>query len=206
MYPPVDVSFFGEVPRRSVKRHGYLVVSALVPYKRVDLAVRWANASGEPLLVVGRGSELDKLKQLAGPCVTFKEDAERNDLRDAYRRARALLFCGVEDFGIVPVEAMAAGCPVVAFGHGGALETVVGTGSEKTGEFFSESTIESLGSAIERLEKNVKLGAFQPDVLLERAEMFSRIAFKKGLCDYFRALGFNLFSPTNRAVGTVSHP
>jgi len=148
VYPPVDVRFY--TPGENGKRGDfYLVVSALVPYKRVDLAIETFNRSGRKLVVIGDGPEKARLRALAGPGVRFLGWQSDEALKEYYRSARALVFPGEEDFGIVPVEAQACGLSVVAFGRGGALETV---DPGKTGVFFDDATPESLEDAIQRLE------------------------------------------------------
>jgi glycosyltransferase involved in cell wall biosynthesis len=122
VYPPVDTAFFdatGTGPAASA-----LVVSALVPYKRVDLAIEASAAAGVPLRIIGDGPELGRLRSLAGPDVTFRGWVSSEEIREEYRRAGVVLLPGVEDFGIVPIEAQACGRPVVALAEGGALETV----------------------------------------------------------------------------------
>lgn len=123
VYPPVDTRFYSPGPPS--ERHGCLVVSALVPYKRVDLAIEACRRAGERLAVVGTGPDLDRLRQFAGDGVEFLGWRTDEEVRALYRGARAVLLTGEEDFGIVPVEAMACGTPVVALAAGGALETVV---------------------------------------------------------------------------------
>jgi glycosyltransferase involved in cell wall biosynthesis len=123
VYPPVDTAFFG--PDGSEPGSSALVVSALVPYKRVALAIEACELAGVPLRVVGDGPELPRLRKLAGPGVTFSGWISNEEIRAAYRQAGAVLLPGVEDFGIVPLEAQACGRPVVAVAEGGALETVV---------------------------------------------------------------------------------
>ena len=184
IYPPVDVSRFRveEAPGEF-----YLVVSALTPYKRVDLAVEACNRLGRQLRVVGSGPEERRLRALAGPTVEFlgwRDDAE---IADLYARARALLFPPLEDFGITPLEAMAAGRPVIAFGEGGARETVVppGEGEPPTGLFFARQTVDDLSAAIQRFEASAH--QFEPKALRRRAEAFDRPVFRERMQAYLRA-------------------
>ena len=184
MYPPVDVARFrmDESPG-----HAYLVVSALTPYKRVDLAVEAANRRRCRLLVVGTGPEEARLRALAGPTVEmlgWRDDAEVAEL---YARCRALVFPSVEDFGITPLEAMASGRPVIALGEGGALETVVAPGGADapTGLFFTPQTAEALAEAMERFERDP--AAFEPKALRRRAEAFDRPLFKERMARYLEA-------------------
>ena len=148
-------------------RAGLLVVSPLVPYKRDDLAVRAASRLGIPLTVAGEGPERRRLEGTAGPSVRFTGRVADRDLRTLYRQAAGLLFCGRDDFGLVPVEAMAHGCPVLAFRGGGAVETVrEGTG----GLFFDAPEVEAvlegigrlLGRAWDPVEVRASVSRFQP--------------------------------------------
>jgi len=143
VYPPVHTEFFtpGGEPGEFD-----LVVSALVPYKKVDLVVRAYNRLGYPLKIVGTGTEYEKLRRAAGPNITFEGWVPDERTRELYRACRCLVFPGEEDFGIVPVEAQACGRPVVAFARGGALETVA---EGVSGVFFREQTEESLLAGIE---------------------------------------------------------
>ncbi|HVZ80624.1 MAG TPA: glycosyltransferase [bacterium] len=177
-HPPVEVGRF-----QGPKEQGeyYLVLSALVPYKRVDLAVRVCTERKLPLVVVGRGPEERRLKSLAGPTVTFKGQASDEEVASYYRRAKALLFPGKEDFGIVPVESLAAGCPVIAFGEGGVMDTLK---DGETGVLFREQTLAALGEALERFEGM----SFDPEALRERAKPFSRERFLFKIQVYFRRL------------------
>lgn len=184
IYPPVDVSRF-----RVEESAGdfYLAVSALTPYKRVDLAVEAANRLGRRLVIVGTGPEEARLRALAGPTVEllgWRDDAETAEL---YARCRALLFPAIEDFGITPLEAMAAGRPVIALGQGGALETVVppGGGEPATGLFFERQTAESLAATIRLFESGSV--RFEPKVLRRRAEAFDRPLFAERMERYLAA-------------------
>jgi glycosyltransferase involved in cell wall biosynthesis len=177
IYPPVSTDLFTV----SNKDEGYyLIVSALVPYKRVDLAVETFNRFGEKLLVVGSGPEMQKLKTLAKKNIEFLGWQSDESLARLYTGCRALIFPGVEDFGIVPLEAMASGKPVVAFAKGGALETVVGDGDSPTGVFFHYQTIEALVEALKVLPK-IK---FDPNAIRRHAEKFDRKEFKKQIAEY----------------------
>ena len=154
VHPMVDYDFFAaaDVVTRDAKEEGfYLLAGQLVAYKRPDLAVASCLKMGRRLKVVGTGGEIDRLKALAqgSPLVEFLGRVSREDLRRAYAEARALLFPGIEDFGIVPLEAQAAGTPVIAFGVGGVRETVV---DGETGLFFREPSVDSLCAAMETFE------------------------------------------------------
>jgi glycosyltransferase involved in cell wall biosynthesis len=182
IHPPVDVARFHPV---DMLDDYYLVVSALVPYKRVDLAVAAADRLGRRLLVVGSGPEEARLRALAGPRVTFlgwRPDAEVAEL---YARCRAVLFPAVEDYGIVPLEAAAAGRPTIALGRGGALETMVGLddGPEPpTAVFFAEPTVESLVGAMRTFETAVH--RFDPRAARARAARFDRPIFAERVREY----------------------
>lgn len=142
IYPPVDVDFFtpdGE------PQEFYLAVSRLVPYKRTDLVVEAFNRLDRRLVVVGDGPERRRLQAMAGPRVSFAGEVSGTVLRGYYRRCRALVFAGEEDFGIVPVEAQACGRPVIAYGRGGVLESVL---PGVTGFFFQQQTVEALVAAV----------------------------------------------------------
>ena len=184
IHPPVDVARFAidDAPGDY-----YLVVSALTPYKRVDLAIEAANRLRRRLLVVGTGPEAERLRRLAGPTVEWLGWRDDAAVAALYARCRALLFPTLEDFGITPLEAMAAGRPVLAFGQGGALETVVPPGGAlpPTGLFFARQTVEDVMDAIGRFEADP--GRFEPKLLRRRAEAFDRPLFKERVHAYLRA-------------------
>lgn len=145
--PPVDTAFYTPAP--TTPRAGpYLCVSALVPYKKLDHAVMACSASGRPLVVIGSGPERARLEKLAGPSVQFLGWQPDEVIRDHYRRCRALLFPGEEDFGIVPAEALACGAPVIALNRGGVAETV----DHRTGRLYDEPGHRALCQAIEAFE------------------------------------------------------
>ena len=150
VHPPVDTAFFAE--GRYAKEDYYLFVGQLTAYKRPDLAAEACRKLGRRLVVVGDGGMMRELRRGAGPQAEFRGKLSGEALRSCYARARALLFPGVEDFGIVPVEAMASGTPVIALKAGGALETVR---DGETGLFFPEATADSLAEAITAFEARV---------------------------------------------------
>lgn len=171
VHPPVDVDRFLELPHDPADY--YLTFGRVVPYKRVDLAVEACVASGRKLKVAGDGRALERIRERPAPGVEFLgrvEDAERDRLMQG---ARALLFPGEEDFGIVPVEAQAAGVPVIAYGVGGANESVV---DEQTGILFGEQTVTSMVEAIERFERS---GLADSDAPRRQARNFGRERFRE---------------------------
>jgi len=170
VYPPVDVERFTP----SDRGERLLVVSRLLPYKRVDLVVDAATRLGIGLDIVGSGPTLDKLRRRAGPRVAFHGNVTDKELSTLFESCRAFCLPGLEDFGITPVEANAAGKPVIAFGAGGALETVE---DGVTGAHFGEQTVEAVIAAIRRCETL----STPPELLARRAARFSRAAFRERL-------------------------
>lgn len=146
IYPPVDLIDF---KMSDISDEYYLIVSALVPYKRVDIAVDAFSKNGLNLVIIGSGSELDKLKLKATDNIKFLGKQPKEVLINYYQRCKAFIFAGVEDFGITPLEAQACGKPVIAYREGGALETVI---PNVTGIFFDSQTPESLNHAIRELD------------------------------------------------------
>ncbi len=176
IHPPVDTEFFR--PGGTQKEY-FLIVSALVPYKRIDLAVEAFNHSEAPLKIVGTGPEYKKLKKKAKKNIDFLGFLSPQDLLRVYQQARALLLPGEEDFGINSVEAQACGVPVLAYGKGGATETVI---PSRTGLFFAELTAESVQEAIDKF-----LGIeFEKSTIRANASRFSRETFKTNIAAFFQ--------------------
>ena len=171
IHPPVDTGAFGVADSTD---DYYLLVGQLVPYKRADLAVRAFSQAGKPLVVIGDGEQAAELRRLAGPTVQVLGRQPESVIHQKYARCRALLFPGEEDFGIVPVEAMASGRPVIAYGRGGVLETVI---EGRTGLFFHEQTVESLLDAVKRFEEQES--TFDPAEIRRHALGFDREVFKE---------------------------
>jgi len=182
IYPPVDTRFY--TPGGGPREDFYLCVSALVPYKRIDLAIAACNRLGRRLVVIGSGPQRRRLERLAGPTVELAGWRPDDEIRDHLRRARALLFAGNEDFGIVPVEAQACGTPVVAFGQGGATETVLPADPSRqgTGLWFERQTPDSLAETILRFEAHPQW--FCPDLARRQAEQFAAERFERELLGY----------------------
>ncbi len=172
IHPPADDRFFGIPVLPMGERKSYLAVGRLVPYKRFDVLIETANALQLPLTIAGRGQEEKRLRALAGPTVTFLGFVPEPDLPGLYARSKALLFAPLEDAGIVPLEAQACGTPVIAYGKGGALDTVK---DGVTGTFFEAQTVDSVRDAIKRFE-NMKL---QPERIREHAKQFSATRFRE---------------------------
>jgi glycosyltransferase involved in cell wall biosynthesis len=174
VYPPVNVGWWTPEPAPGGAQTYDLVVSALVPYKRVDLAVAAYNRTGFPLKIVGTGGEAARLRSMAAPNVELLGWQSDEAIRELYRGCRLLVFPGEEDFGIVPLEAQACGRPVVAFARGGAVETVVDGG---TGVLFGRQDEESLAAAVSRCAAT----EWDRAALRRQAERFGPDAFARGM-------------------------
>jgi glycosyltransferase involved in cell wall biosynthesis len=173
--PPVQDRFF-DVPLASGTREFFLAVGRFVPYKRFDLLIELANAKQLPLIIVGKGQEESRLKAMAGPTVTFRGRVSDDELPTLYATAKAVLFPTHEDAGIVPIEAQACGTPVIAYGRGGTLDTVV---DGKTGMFFDEQTVESLSTTLRKFETMT----FDPGAIRGHAKKFASEGFRNRIQD-----------------------
>jgi glycosyltransferase involved in cell wall biosynthesis len=169
IYPPVDTSRFAPASEHD---DYFLVVGRLVPYKRVDLAVRACSELGLPLKVAGSGRDLERLRSMAGPTVEFLGWVSDETVPALMARCRAFLFPGAEDFGIAPLEAMAAGRPVIAYAYGGALDTVI---EGVSGVLFPEQTLASLTQALQRFRAK----AYDPALVRKHAEQFDATVFQR---------------------------
>jgi glycosyltransferase involved in cell wall biosynthesis len=171
VYPFADLSRF-TLPRQPGP--DYLMVGAFAPYKRVDLAIEAFNRLKLPLKIVGSGQDEKKLRAMAGPTVEFLGTRSNEEITRLFATCRAFVFPGLEDFGITPVEAMAAGAPVIAYGEGGGSETV----TSDTGVLFKPQTVEALMDAILRIEQGS--AKITSHACIQRASQFSREAFQRG--------------------------
>ncbi len=209
IYPPVNTARFYPstlptvVGRRPAPTHDdyYLIVSRLIPYKRIDLAVRAFNQLGLPLVIAGAGRDREPLEALAGPTVAFLGRVPDEDLPGLFARCRAYVLPGIEDFCIAPVQAQAAGRPVIAYGAGGALDTVI---EGKTGVFFRQQTPEALAAAVHNFDPD----AMDPRACAENAARFDASVFKQQLTRFIEEKGnYSAYarSPVPRAAGVVNH-
>lgn len=173
IHPPIETEFFTPAdPKKGITKGAdlgerYLILTRLIPYKRVDLAVKACTKASKPLDVVGSGSELKYLRSIAGPTIRFRGFLSEEEIRESYRGCKAMLFPGFEDFGMTPLETQACGRPVLAYGKGGALETVK---EGVSGLFFQEQTTEAVLAAMEDFEGR----DWDPRQIRLHAEGFSR--------------------------------
>lgn len=180
VHPPVDTEFY--TPGKNEKSDSYLIVSALEPYKRIDIAIEAFKKSGRKLTIVGDGSKYKILKKSAASNISFAGKISDDEVRTEYRKSKAFIFPGLEDFGITPVESQACGTPVIAFGAGGALETVI---DGKTGIFFRAQTPEDLNRAIDKADKI----HFNETDMRRNSIRFSRDAFRKNFISFMKRNG-----------------
>lgn len=180
IYPPVSNLFF-QKHKKHTKKDFYLVAGRLVPYKKVDIVIECFNKLNKELVIVGGGSELNRLKKMANPNIKFLGEVSDKDLIKYYSQAKALIFPGLEDFGLIPLEAQSQGTPVIAYGRGGARETVV---NGKTGIFFGQQSPKSLELAIEKFERTT----IKTIDCITNAKKFSEEKFKNNLLKYLQSL------------------
>lgn len=182
IYPPVNLDIFATHPQHCLHPiPGYfLIVSRLVPYKKVDLAIKACNQTGDRLIVVGTGSELSKLKRMAKPNIEFYGQIDDPSLNCLYHHAAALLFPQEEEFGIVAIEAQAAGVPVIAYSHGSSQEIIL---PEKTGVLFPHQTVSSLVEAI----NTFKTHTWYDKTIKAQASRFSQQLFIRQFKQYVEA-------------------
>ncbi len=176
LYPPIDDVWFKENSQSSQPptQNYFLIVSSLVRYKRIDLAIAACNESKLPLKIVGEGPDKARLQKIAGSTIEFLGWKPQEELKNLYANATATIFAGDEDFGLVPLESMACGTPVIAYRSGGALETIV---EGKTGEFFGEANTESLAKVIRRFSKE----KYAKEECIDQAKKFSKEKFEAGI-------------------------
>ncbi|MFM6832705.1 MAG: glycosyltransferase, partial [Novosphingobium sp.] len=174
VHPPVPVAEYAE---RHPPGEFFLWVGQMTRYKRADLALDAFNRLGLPLLMVGDGDLAASLRQRAGPNITIKSKLSFPELKRAYATCRALIFTAEEDFGIVPVEANASGRPVIGYGRGGLVDTII---PEETGLFFAEQSVESLMEAVRAFEAWER--HFDPDRARANAARFAPEHFDAGVC------------------------
>lgn len=182
IYPPVEVRRFAPAPAEEVGDH-LLIVSALTPYKGVDLAIEACNASGTRLVIIGKGEQEAQLRALAGPTIEFRGWLPDAQVAHEMARCRAFILPCEEDFGITPLEAMAAGRPVIALARGGACETV----TDATGVFFPEAVTDALVTAIEELTR--RQSEFDPEEQRARARAFDEPVFRQKVRTLLEAEG-----------------
>ncbi len=171
IFPPIDTKRFKY--DKNAAREGFVITGRQTPYKRIDLAVRACSELGLPLTVIGKGAEYSNLRAMAGPSVRFAGFAKDGQVSKLVAGAQAFIFPGVDDFGISPVEALAAGTPVIAYKAGGALDYV----TERTGLFFEEQTVASLEDAL----KNFRPGNYSAGEISRFADKFSNEAFRRSI-------------------------
>ncbi len=180
IYPPVNTDFYKTSAGLVKKGKYFLIFGRLLAYKRFDLAIEAFNALGYDLKIIGEGPEEKRLKKMAGGNIEFLGRLKDEEVRNYYQGAKAFIFPQEEDFGIVALEAMSSGIPVIAYRGGGALETVV---EGKTGLMFAEQTAKGIMESVKKFDKAV----FNPDEIRRHAEKFDKKIFKKKIMDFVEA-------------------
>ncbi len=180
IHPPVDIERF-ETKKVTTKRHGFISVGRQVPYKRVDLIVQACTELNASLLVIGNGPDHAKLVKQAGPTIKFLERLPSEEVAKRMSKAQAFIIAALEDFGITPVEAIAAGTPVIAYKAGGALDYVI---AHKTGEFFEPQTVE----ALKKVLKNFAPSQYTATQVAQYAKKFDRKVFRERMTDFLTSL------------------
>jgi glycosyltransferase involved in cell wall biosynthesis len=185
IHPPIDTDFF--LPLENPRRDYFLTVSALVPYKQNELLIKTFNQLEEKLLIVGRGSEERRLKQMAGENIEFRKDVTGEELRTLYQNARAFIFAGVEDFGMSFVEAQACGTPIIAYNKGGILDIVQ---DDSTGILFNGQSEKDIINAINILKNREKddPSRFNIEKIRENSLRFSRKIFLRNFKEFLREI------------------
>lgn len=194
--PPVDVDAFQILPADQIEDY-FLLVGELIPYKRPDLAVQAFNQMRRKLVVIGGGEMLKPLQNLAGPTVKILGPQPFEVLRHHYARCKALIFPGEEDFGIVPLEAMASGRPVIAYGRGGATETII---PGLTGIFFNDQTIASIIDAVDAFSTFIA----EPEKIAAHAQAFRLTEFTRKMDGLISRLLAEKHSQTSKSLGRPS--
>jgi glycosyltransferase involved in cell wall biosynthesis len=175
IHPPVDIERFQSTDR--IVRKGFIIAGRQTPYKRFDLAVAACTKLSLPLIVIGNGPEHEKLVAMAGSSITFLTDVADSEIAPYFKAAEAFIFPGIDDFGIVAVEALAAGTPVVAYNDGGSLDYIK---DGKTGLFFDKQTVSSLVSVLQK----IKTYHFNHSDIVTSAQQFSETSFRAQLKDF----------------------
>lgn len=178
IYPPVDIDRFK--PKLNKNRYGFITIGRQTPYKRTDIIVKACVKLNLPLTVIGNGPEHNNLQKMAKPNIKFIQKASDIEIEQALSSAQGFIFAAYEDFGIVPVEALASGTPVIAYKAGGALDYV----NDKTGIFFAEQTVDSLTKAIQSFDDN----KFNQKDLINQASKFSKSQFTKRITQFIDSI------------------
>ena len=181
IFPPITLERFQKSENHKLPRHGFVISGRQTPYKRFDLAVEACSQLDLPLTVIGDGPDHGRLQKLAGPSITFAGRLSDTDLERAFASSQAFIFPGLDDFGITPLEAIASGTPVIAYGAGGALDYVQ---PGLTGELFSEQSIESLVDVL----RNFEATKYHAPIVAAEAQRFSVSTFRQHLLAFLQTI------------------